>query len=147
MREELRRFILSHVPTQSLGGTVLRVNAARALCDVQPADPEAPQLLDVQLRAVDDGSSKGFVLWPVVGSAVVVGLLNNDPADAYVAAVSRVEAFTLATGTDSLAALLTDLLVAVQQLTVTTGTGPSGPPINLPAFQALAQRTSQLLRS
>lgn len=147
MREELRQFILSQVPTQTVGGTVLRVDEARATCDVQPADAGAAELLDVQLRAVDDGSAKGFVLWPVVGSAVLVGLIDNDPNHCAVLACSRVAAFTLASPTDSLAALWADLFAALGQLTVTTGTGPSGPPINLPALQALAQRAAALFRS
>ena len=147
MRAQLAQFIDGRIPTQVVGGTVLRVDQARALCDVQPADAGAPELLDVQLRAVDDGSSKGFVLWPVVGSPVLVGLIENDPNNCFVVAVSRVEAFTLATQTDSLAALFTDLLAALEQLTVTTAVGPSGPPINALSFQQLAQRGKQLLRS
>lgn len=147
MRAQLAQFIDSRLPTQVLGGTVLRVDTGRAVCDVQPADIGAPELLDVQLRAVDDGSSKGFVLWPVVGSAVLVGLIENDPNNCFVAAVSQVESFTLSTQTDSLAALFTDLLAALEQLTVTTAVGPSGPPINALSFQQLAQRGKQLLRS
>lgn len=147
MRNELARFVDGRIPTQVLGGTVVAVDRARAVCDVQPADNNAPELLDVQLRAVDDGSTKGFVLWPVVGSPVLVGLIENDLNNCFVVAVSQVEAFTLASQTDSLAALLADLLTAIKQLTVTTGTGPSGPPINLPAFQLLAQRAATLFRS
>ncbi|AWM31364.1 hypothetical protein [Hymenobacter nivis] len=147
MRAQLAQFIDSRIPSQVVGGTVLRVDAARAVCDVQPAEAGAPELLDVQLRAVDDGSSKGFVLWPVVGSPVLVGLIENDPNNCFVVAVSRVEAFTLATQTDSLAALFADLLAAIGALTVTTAVGPSGPPINLTSFQQLAQRGKQLLRS
>ncbi|QKG57010.1 hypothetical protein GKZ68_10450 [Hymenobacter sp. BRD128] len=147
MRDELARFVDSRIPVQVIGGTVVRVDQTRAVCDVQPADDHAPELLDVQLRAVDDGSSKGFVLWPVVGSLVLVGLVENDPNHCVVLQTSRVEAFTLASQTDSLAALLADLLAAIEHLTVTTAVGPSGPPINLPAFQQLAQRAATLFRS
>lgn len=143
----LTAHILSQLPTQTVGGTVLRVDKARAVCDVQPSDDQAPELLDVQLRAVDDGTATGFVLWPVAGSPVLVGLIENDPNNCFVAAVSRVETFTLSTATDSAGKLLADLFTALGQLTVTTGTGQSGPPINLPAFQALAQRASALFTS
>ena len=146
MREELRQFILSQLPTQVVGGTVLRVDKARAVCDVQPTDDGAPHLLDVQLRAVDDGSARGFVLWPVEGSPVLVGLVDNDPSHCVVLSVSQVEIVTLSTETDSVAELLADLFTALGQLTVTTGTGPSGPPINLPAFQELAQRAARLFQ-
>ncbi len=147
MRAELARFIDSRIPTQVVGGTVLRIDAARAVCDVQPADENAPELLDVQLRAVDDGSAAGFVLWPAQGSSVLVGLIENDPNNCFVLAVSQVEAFTLSTAADSVAQLLADLFTAIEQLTVTTAVGPSGPPINLPAFQQLAQRAATLFRS
>lgn len=136
--------ILSRVPTQVVGGTVVAVDKTRAVCDVQPADEGAPELLDVQLRAVDDGSAKGFVLWPVVGSPVLVGLIDNDPNNCFVAAVSQVETFTLSTATDSAGKWLADLCTALGQLTVTTPGGPSGPPINLAAFQQLAQRAATL---
>jgi hypothetical protein len=144
MRNELARFVDSRIPTQVVGGTVLRVDRARALCDVQPADAGAPELLDVQLRAVDDGSARGFVLWPVVGSPVLVALIDNDPNNCFVAAVSQVETFTLSTATDSAGQWLGDLCAALGQLTVTTSGGPSGPPINLLAFQQLAQRAATL---
>lgn len=147
MRAELARFIDSRIPTQVVGGTVLRVDVTRAVCDVQPADENAPELLDVQLRAVDDGSATGFVLWPTEGSCVLVGLIDNDPNNCFVLAVSQVEAFTLSTAADSVAKLLADLFRAIEQLTVTTAVGPSGPPINLPAFQQLAQRAAILFRS
>lgn len=140
----LTAHILSKVPTQVVGGTVLRVDKARALCDVQPADAGAPELLDVQLRAVDDGSAAGFVLWPVVNSPVLVGLVDNDPNNCFVVMVSQVETFTLSTATDSAGQWLGDLCTALGQLTVTTPGGPSGPPINLAAFQTLAQRAANL---
>ncbi len=142
--DALTAHIDSRIPTQVVGGTVLRVDKARAVCDVQPADEGAPELLAVQLRAVDDGSASGFVLWPVVGSRVLVGLLDNDPNNCFVAGVSRVETFTLSTATDSAGQWLADLCTALAQLTVTTPAGPSGPPINLPDFQQLAQRAAIL---
>jgi|GEM_PF-2079773 len=146
-RELLSQFVLSQIPTQIVGGVVKTVDKARALCDVQPADEGAPLLLDVQLRAVDDGSATGFVLWPVEGSPVLVGLIDNDPNNCVVVAVSKVEQFTLATEADSLGKLWADTFTALGQLTVTTGTGQSGPPINLPAFQQLAQRAARLFTS
>jgi hypothetical protein len=102
-------------------------------------------MLDVSLRSVE--GSGGFVLWPKAGSFVVVSLVDNDPNHCYVAMVSEVEQFTLSTATDSAGKLFADFFTAIGQLTVTTGTGPSGPPINLSAFQALAQRAGALFTS
>jgi len=145
--DTLINHILGKVPIQVVGGTVVSVDKARAVCDVQPADEKAPALLDVQLRAVDDGSAAGFVLWPVVDSPVLVGLIENDPNNCFVVAVSQVEAFTLSTTTDSLAQLFADLFTALAQLTVQTGTGASSPPINLLDFQQLAQRAATFFRA
>ncbi len=145
VREEIQRLIREQVPTQALLGTVLSVDRAKGVCDVQPAEAGAPALLDVALRAVE--GMGGFVLWPKRGSFVVVALVDNDPNHCYVALVSEVEQFTLSTATDSAGKLLADLFTTLGQLTVTTGTGPSGPPINLPAFQALAQRAATFFTS
>ena len=145
LRDQIQQMIRGEIPNQALLGTVLSVDRAKGVCDVQPAEAGAPQLLDVSLRAV--AGSGGFVLWPAVGSFVVVALVDNDPNHGYVALVSEVDQFTLSTATDSLGKLWADLFTVLGQLTVTTGTGPSGPPINLPAFQALAQRATQLFTS
>ena len=145
LREEIQRMIHEQVPTQAVLGTVLTVDRAKGVCDVQPAEAGAPVLFDVALRAVE--GIGGLTIWPKEKSFVVVALVDNDPNHCYVALVSEVEQFTLSTATDSLGKLWADLFTALGQLTVTTGTGPSGPPINLPAFQALAQRASQLFTS
>ncbi|MBO2009165.1 hypothetical protein [Hymenobacter negativus] len=142
LREQIQQMIRGEIPTQALLGTVLTVDRAKGVCDVQPAEAGAPVLLDVALRTVEGVG--GFVLWPKEGSFVVVGLVDNDPNHCYVAMVSEVAQFTLSTATDSAGKLFADLFAAIGQLSVTTGTGPSGPPINLPAFQALAQRAAQL---
>ena len=145
LRDQIQQMIRGEIPNQAVLGTVLTVDRSQAVCDVQPAEAGAPPLLDVSLRAV--AGAGGFVLWPAVGSFVVVALVDNDPNHGYVALVSAVDQFTLSTATDSAGKLLADLFTALEQLTVTTAVGPSGPPINLPAFQALAQRAAILFTS
>ncbi len=145
LRDQIQQMIRGEIPTQALLGTVLSVDRAKGVCDVQPAEAGAPVLYDVALRAVEGAG--GFVLWPAVGSFVVVGLVDNDPNHCFVALLSEVAQFTLSTAADSLGQLWADLFTALGQLTVTTGTGQSGPPINLPAFQALAGRATALFTS
>lgn len=145
LRETIQQMIRGEIPNQALLGTVLTVDRAKGVCDVQPTEAGAPVLLDVSLRAVE--GTGGFVLWPKENSFVVVALVDNDPNHCYVALVSEVDQFTLSTTSDSAGKLFADLFTAISQLTVTTGTGPSGPPINLPAFQALAQRATALFTS
>ena len=52
---------------------------------------------------------------------------------------------TLAKGSSGLKKTLDDLLTAIQKLTVTTGVGPSGPPINMADFVKVQQDLSNYL--
>lgn len=52
---------------------------------------------------------------------------------------------TLTKGASGLKKTLDDLLSAIQKLTVTTGVGPSGPPINLADFKKVQQDLSNYL--
>ncbi|WP_018669016.1 hypothetical protein [Bacteroides gallinarum] len=52
---------------------------------------------------------------------------------------------TLKKGGSGLKKTLGDLLTAIQKLTVTTGVGPSGPPINITDFQKVQQDLSNYL--
>ena len=45
----------------------------------------------------------------------------------------------------TLGTVLAELMVALKGLTVPTGTGPSGQPINLPAFTAVENKLKQML--
>lgn len=52
---------------------------------------------------------------------------------------------TLSKGSSGLKKTLNDLLVAIQKLTVTTGVGPSGPPINIQDFIKVQQELNNYL--
>ena len=145
IRQTIQRMIRDEIPTQAVLGTVVRVDRSKGTCDVQPADAGAPVLYDVSLRAVEGAG--GLVAWPREKSFVLVGLVDNDPNHCFVAMVSEVEQLTLTAGGESIGQLLADLLTALSQLTVTTGVGPSGPPVNLADFQQLAQRAATLFTS
>ena len=144
-REMMLQLIREQQPVHVFPATVLSIDRSQATIDVQPLEDAAPQLFDVQLRAVEDGTATGLILWPKQKSVVLVGLIGNDLNTAYLVACSEVEQFTLSNGTESLATALQDLIAAIKALTVTTPAGVSGPPINLPAFEALAQRFTVLL--
>ena len=143
VREEIQRMIRSEIPTQALLGTVLSVDKAKGVCDVQPAEAGAPVLLDVALRAVEGAG--GFVLWPKEGSFVVVALVDNDRNHCYVAMVSEVEGLTLASATENLHTLLKDVIAEVRKLKFNTNSGATLALITDPAWAALSSRVDKLL--
>lgn len=144
-RAMIQQIITEQLPVQVLPATVLTVNKAEAIIDVQPIDEQLPQMFDVRLRAVDDDTATGLIQWPTVGSVVLIGLIGNDVNTAFMVAASEVETFTISTAQESLHTFLQDLLTALQQLTVPTPAGVSGVPINLTAFTDLATRLPLLL--
>jgi hypothetical protein len=127
IREALQQLALSRVPVSIIGGTVLAVQADDLTCDVRPDSGDA-DLLAVMLNT-------GLV--PPVGAQVLVGVVENCLTDAFLLATDRVAHYYLATEQDSLLAWGRRLLDELGRLTVPTGTGPSGIPINKPALDQL----------
>lgn len=134
IREALEQLALSRMPVSIIGGRVLAVQASDLTCDVRPDSGDA-DLLAVMLNT-------GLV--PPVGAQVLVGVVENCRTDAFLLATDRVAHYYLATEQDSLLAWCQDLLTALGRLTVSTGTGPSGIPINADAFNTLKQRLDHL---
>ena len=141
----ITKIITEKLPVQVFAATVKAVNRAEATIDVQPLDKDAPEVFDVRLRAVDDDTATGLILWPALQSVVLIGLIGNDVNTAFMVMASEVQSITLSTAQESMLTILQDLLTALQQLTVSTPAGVSGVPLNLPAFQSLAQRLPLLL--
>jgi hypothetical protein len=147
-REMIQQIIRESLPVQVIAGTVLSLDRAGACIDVQPLDDSAPKLLDVRLRAVDDGKATGFIQWPAEGSAVLVGLIGNDINTAFVVAASEVETFTLSTEQESLLTWLQDfgqLLQTEFVLLTNTGATTGVAPTALQALQQLFARLPNLL--
>jgi hypothetical protein len=120
-------------------GKVLSVDKPKVLCKVQSIENEELVFEDVRLRAIDDAQDKGFVLFPKVGSTVLIGQIKNTSAY-YVAMYSEIDKVKWATDAENLKDLLADLLTAIKAITVTTGVGPSGTPINVASFVAIENR-------
>ncbi|MCD6017285.1 MAG: hypothetical protein K0S53_406 [Bacteroidetes bacterium] len=74
--------------------TVSSVDLDNNTCDCVPIN-EAPDLLDVKLMPKDEDGEvkKGFLIVPVIGSVVVVTMLNNE--DGHVTMFSEVEEIQL----------------------------------------------------
>ena len=122
--------------------TVDSVNEDNRTCKVTPLDGGVA-IFGVRLQSVQ-GTDKGFVAFPKVGSNVVVTFINDNAA--YVALCGEVDSYIMETGAESLKSIISDLIDAINAITVPTAMGPSGLPINAPQFEAIKTRLDQLLK-
>lgn len=130
------------------------------------------ELTDVKLRAVINGNKEQVTVTPKVGSYVqIADLSNGEMRDTAVIKVSEVESISIITGntdinisddgisvnagdgklkimngSQSLFDLIDSLITAITKLTVTTGTGPSGTPINATDFINIQNNLKQLMK-
>jgi hypothetical protein len=86
----------NQMPIAIVDGTVISVNKSDDLCDVRPLNGDA-DLLDVKLAPVKntDGKKSEFVVYPEVGSYVVVGFINNQDTNAMVISITDIESIKL----------------------------------------------------
>jgi len=118
-------------------GTVKSIDGAFAT--IEPLD-ESADLLDVRVVADDSAT---FKVSPKVGSVVICTFLDND--NAFISQISEADKYLIANTSESLKDLLTDLVDAVRNITVTTPSGPSTLPIlNDAEFLAIKNRVSDL---
>jgi hypothetical protein len=137
LREALKKSLSEN--NDVMACEVLSVDKAKVLCRVKSIENEDLVFENVRLRAVDDEQDKGFILFPKVGSTVLVGQIKNTTAY-YVAMYSALDKVKWATDNEDLKDLLSDLLTAIKTLTVTTAVGPSGTPINIADFTLIENR-------
>lgn len=160
-KDELKSNILNSVPDQVKIGRVLSVDEKDMTCRIAMQNG-GPNRLNVRLRAAisDD---KGFLAIPALDSYVLVGIIDSKPAMSFVVATTVLREVRLTVGTskfmvnengyslgkgdETIEGLLDEMLTAIQQLTVTTGTGPSGVPINATSFADIQTRFKDLLNA
>ena len=125
--------------------------------------------LQVRKRSAIDGK-KGIVITPIKESSVLVGRIGGSDF-LYMAMCSEIYSvkitlndqtiildengisvdmgsgkYEIKNTSENLKKLLDDLNNAIMQLTVTTGTGPSGTPINMASFQDVQKRIPNLFQ-
>lgn len=126
-------------------GIVKNVDVDARTCTVLPLElkEEDPDLViyDVMFQAGGSATS-GVTLIPKEGSLVMISFMDDDSA--FLSLMSEAEKVSIKSDTEDLKAILTDMLSAIEQLTVTTTTGPSSPPINLTAFSLIKTRLNNL---
>lgn len=71
-------------------GNVMSVDKLANTCDVKLANT-GEEIPDVKLLSIIDNPATKFVIYPVVGSDVSVGFLDNDMHDAIVVKISEVD--------------------------------------------------------
>lgn len=167
---------LSAGTPEIISGTVVAgsVNATTKTCSVQPFT--GGRIDDVLLSAIS-GSDSGLILYPAENSHVVIGSINGpgqwvvlmtSEVDSCVIAIGDAtceilssgiriarattvidlaDAIKIATATESLRALLLDLVDGITALTVNTSGVPSTVPVNVASFTALIPRINNLLAS
>jgi len=152
------------VPSMTFPAVVLAVDEGKATVDVLPVGSDA-ELFDVRLKAAVDDQADGLVIFPEVGSSVLVSLIGNDDNEAYVSSFSKVTGLKLkisgvkfevtATGlllakeNESLRKLITDLMDTIKNLVFKTNQGPTIGliPSSVNALEQLKTRTENLLKN
>ncbi|MEM7372824.1 MAG: hypothetical protein AAF587_29655 [Bacteroidota bacterium] len=137
---------------------VVSVDESEATCTVDLLDGGAP-VEAVRLSA--SPSHAGLHVIPKVGSEGVITWLSKHQA--YLALASDIDhikidvgqsvlqvdasGIVLSRGTESLAAILKDILTQINLITVSTPSGPSAVPNNVAAFSAISARIETLLKT
>lgn len=127
----------------SIIAKVKKVDLSDYTCDVEPVNEDV-ELLGVKLHS-GIGSAKTILIIPKIGSHVVCTFINK--TQAYVSLCDEADKIEVKSSTESLNDILKDLITAMEQMTVTTGVGPSGVPINLAQFTAVKNRLTLLFNS
>lgn len=143
-------------PNAFLHGVVKEVDKASCACVL---DVGGQLYTSVSLRSVIT-NDMGVVFYPMVNSVVYANFIPGSKR-LVVMAMSEIEAFHIKVedtevsgnkdgvvvkrGNESLKSILADTFDAILAMTVTTGVGPSGTPINFAQFQQLKQRLNNLL--
>lgn len=148
-------------------GVVLAVNKSNGTCTISD---DALEYTEVQLSSVIDGNNKKFLLFPKIGSSVLVSPIQEDLHRLYVETYSEIESlsvviesvtfqmdeagFLLKKENETLKALMVDLIAAIKNMSFlvsTTGTasaqtGATNTLNNLAEFTAVENRFKQFLK-
>jgi hypothetical protein len=139
-------------------GTVANVTDTKCTVKIEGR----PDMLNVSLNAFDAQLDTFVTIVPKAGSLVVAGKLSKNAQQAVVLRCSEVDRLILKIGTtelivdaggwdikrgnESVKKILHDMLLKINQITVTTSAGPSGTPINAADFTAIDNRLNDLFK-
>ena len=98
---------------------------------------------EVNLRSVLDNET-GIIIKPKIDSLVIIGSLQNQDDNYFVLMTSEIDTVKIENDSHNLKDLLDELFDLILALTVTTGVGPSGTPINAPDFILLKNKFAEI---
>ena len=158
---------LSDKPAESFPAEVTENYPDKDYIDVTTHD--GTMYPEVRKRSNIDGK-KGIVITPVKKSFVIVTRIQGSNS-LFMSMVSEIEsvkitlenheikldkdglAINMSSGKydikndqENLKSLISDLISEIEKITVTTGTGPSGTPINIVQLQQIGQRVTKLFK-
>ena len=94
MIDLIKKVVEESMPLQVIPAKVLSVDKDACTCEVEPINGDA-DIFDVRLKAIIDDTQNGVVFYPVVGSTVLVALIENDENNAFVAMQSTFESASI----------------------------------------------------
>lgn len=122
---------------ESYLGKVTALQLSENTCTVESLEDSEIVYYEVRISA-DLTNTNNFRLIPKLNSIVVVSQIGT--SNYYISMFSAIEKFNFIAENESLKELIADLISAIKAITVTTGTGPSGVPINIADFIAIETR-------
>lgn len=155
IKESIQRLADKGEVVYSIIGTVIAIDHEARTCDVAPNDNTDAVLYEVMLQAAFD-SNTGIVIFPKVGSDVIVTMLDRNTG--YVALMSEIENIEIKTTSVDIKAEVTQLyemlekmLDTIKGLKLLTQSGPTVgiSPLSLKDIilqkEALKQRKNTIL--
>lgn len=158
--KELDGFMNDRQKTVVIPATVEVVYENNYTVDVLTAGGH--EYFDIRLKPSIDSLDPGAIIFPEIGSKVLIARIGASDNTFCVIAYSQVSKVIFASEqtsieidsagillkrqNETLKDLISDLIDQIKQITVTTAQGPSGVPINAAGFTAIQTRFNQLLK-
>ncbi len=93
LKQTILSIIKQNIPIQVVTGEVISIDETNMTCDVKIVS--RPDRFDVRLRSIIDGQDKGILIYPKIGSKVLVGIIENNPQSSFICGFSEVDKIRL----------------------------------------------------
>lgn len=89
LKELIHIIVKPLIKKQHIRAKVLSVDTSEQTCEVESLQSGGTRF-EVKLRVISDGENSGFILYPKVGSLVILGILDNNEADCFISQYSAI---------------------------------------------------------